>query len=121
MQSVNSPKPRIFGKGYGTHLTYNLKLANQFIKLFLQITINALIPGAFYEKAHWQIIELYHRMRGFRHGTESDHRCKECGTDMLSNDEVNQQRDDAKELPILRRRVEDLERLHLANEDSPAE
>ena len=108
MQSIHSPKPKIFGVGYGAHLAYNLRLVKQFIKVALQVFINAFVPCTYYEKAHWQVIELYHRMRGFRHGTESDHRCKECGTDMLSNDETNQLREDVKELALLRKRMDEI-------------
>jgi len=88
MQTVHSPKPKVFGKGYGTHLSYNFKLVSMFFKLALQVFVNAFVPGLYYEQAHWKVIELYHKMRGYRHGINSDHRCAACGADTMSCDEV---------------------------------
>jgi hypothetical protein len=108
MQNIYSPKPKVFGKGYGAHLSYNLQLVKLFIKLALQVFINAFIPGVYYEQAHWQVIDIYHKMRGFRHGTHSDHRCPECGADELSADETIQAQEDVKELKLLRKQIDSI-------------
>lgn len=108
MQNIYSPKPKVFGKGYGAHLSYNLQLVKLFIKLALQVFINAFIPGVYYEQAHWQVIDIYHKMRGFRHGTQSDHRCPECGADELSADETAQAHEDTKELNLLRKQIDSI-------------
>lgn len=106
MHTVHSPKPEVFGKGYGAHLAYNFKLVRLFYKLALKIFINAIVPGVYYEQAHWQIIELYYMMRGTRHGTNSDHRCNECGGDLISCDDEFKRRDEIKDL---KEQVEELE------------
>jgi len=100
MQEIHSPKPKVFGEGYGAHLAYNFRLIKLFCKLSLQILVNAFVPGLYYEQAHWKVIEVYHKMRGFRHGTHSDHRCPECGGEMYSADEMHQERDELKQLEI---------------------
>ena len=98
MQQTHSPKPKVFGEGYGAHLAYNLRLVKLFFKLALQVFVNAFVPGLYYEQAHWKVIEIYHKMRGFRHGTISDHRCPECGGELFSSDEMHEERDELTQL-----------------------
>ena len=111
MQQTHSPKPEVFGEGYGAHLAYNLRLVKLFFKLALQVFINAFVPGLYYEQAHWKVIEVYYKMRGLRHGTISDHRCPECGGEMYSADEMHQERDELKQLEI---------RMHVVDECNKA-
>lgn len=106
MQQIHSPKPKVFGEGYGAHLAYNFSLIKLFFKLSLQIFVNAFVPGLYYEQAHWKVIELYHKMRGIRHGTISDHRCKECGGELYSIDEVHCRRNELKDIERERDRTE---------------
>ena len=110
MHTVHSPKPKIFGEGYGAHLSYNFKLVRMFFKLALQIFINAIVPGLYYENAHWKIIELYHTMRGTRHGTNNDHRCSKCGGDLLSSEDGHNRRAELKDIEIDCQRVEECDR-----------
>jgi len=100
MQVTHSPKPKIFGKGYGQHVATNVKLMKQFFWLGWKMLVNTFIPFVFYERAHWEVIDLYYKMRGLRHGTRNDHRCAECGTDFLSADEVHRERDELKKLDM---------------------
>jgi hypothetical protein len=93
MQVTHAPKPKIFGKGYGNHVAANLRLMKRFFWLGWKMLANTFIPTLFYERAHWEVIELYHKMRGYRHGTRSDHRCGECGADQMSSDEVSDLRE----------------------------
>ena len=88
MQETHSPKPKIFGKGYGKHVSYNFKLMKRFFWLGWKLFANMLIPGAFYERAHWEVIDMYHNMRGYRHGTINNHRCDKCGNELLTADEA---------------------------------
>lgn len=106
MQQIHSPKPKVFGEGYGAHLAYNFSLIKLFFKLALQLFVNAFVPGLYYEQAHWKVIELYHKMRGFRHGTISDHRCPECGGELYSADEVHCRRAELKDIERERDRTE---------------
>jgi len=87
MQVTHSPKPKIFGEGYGKHVAYNYALMKKFFWLGWKMMANMIIPAAFYERAHWEVIDLYHKMSGFRHGTRNDHRCTECGHEKLSSDD----------------------------------
>ena len=100
MQEIHSPKPEIFGKGYGQHILHNYRLMKQFFWLGWKMLVHMFIPGVFYERAHWEVIDLYHKMRGLRHGTVSDHRCPECGHDLPSADEMYQERNELKQLEI---------------------
>jgi len=111
MQQIHSPKPKMFDKGYGQHISYNYKLMKKFFWLGWKMMVHMFIPGVFYERAHWEIIELYHKMRGFRHGTISDHRCPECGGDLFSADEMHEERDELKQIEI---------RSHLADDCNKA-
>jgi len=86
MQVTHSPKPKIFGKGYGKHVAYNYALMKKFFWLGWKMLVNMFIPVAFYERAHWEVIDLYHQMSGFRHGTNNDHRCSKCGHEKLSSE-----------------------------------
>jgi hypothetical protein len=106
MQQIHSPKPKMFGEGYGKHISYNFKLMKQLFWLGWKMMANMFIPGVFYETAHWEIIDLYHKMRGFRHGTISDHRCKECGGELFSSDEMHRERDELKQLEIRMRLID---------------
>ena len=110
MQVTHSPKPKIFGKGYGKHVANNLKLMKQFFWLGWKMLANTFVPGVFYERAHWEVIDLYHSMRGFRHGTSNDHRCAECGSDFLSADDVAIERDELKKLEMQLRLIEECDR-----------
>jgi len=109
MQKVHSPKPKIFGEGYGAHLAYNYRLMKKFFWLGWKMLINMFVPAAFYEQAHWEVIELYHKMRGNRHGTFSDHRCPKCGNDLPSADEAHYHRDDLKKLDEQLQRIENFD------------
>lgn len=80
MQPSHSPKPHVFGPGYGAHLAYNFGLTKTFTKLAIKIFINTFIPGVYYEEAHWEVIDLYYKMNGRRHGTNNPKRCDECGS-----------------------------------------
>ena len=80
MPPHHSPKPKIFGKGYGAHLAYNIGLVRTFTKLAIKVFINIFIPGVYYEEAHWEVIDLYYEMSGRRHGTNNPKRCDECGS-----------------------------------------
>lgn len=82
MQTCHSPKPRVFGKGYGAHLAYNFSLVRTFTKLAIKLFINAFVPGVYYEKAHWTVIDLYYKMSGHRHGTNDPKRCDQCGSNL---------------------------------------
>lgn len=93
MQVTHAPKPKIFGKGYGKHVVANLRLMKRFFWLGWKMLANTFIPTLFYERAHWEVIDLYHKMRGYRHGTRNEHRCKECGGDLASSDEVRDLRE----------------------------
>ncbi len=110
MHTVHSPKPKIFGEGYGAHLSYNLKLMRMFFKLALQIFINAIVPGVYYENAHWKVIELYHTMSGVRHGTHNEHRCDKCGGELLSSEDGHNRRAELKDLEIQCHRIEECDR-----------
>jgi len=116
MQSTHSPKPKIFGEGYGEHLSYNYKLMKKFFWLGWKMMVNMLIPGVFYERAHWEVVELYHKMRGFRHGTISDHRCPECGGELYTADEVHCRR---AELKDIERECARIEKCDNALDESP--
>lgn len=98
MQTTHSPKPKIFGKGYGKHVAYNYKLMKRFFWLGWKMLVNMFIPAAFYERAHWEVIEMYHKMRGYRHGTVSDHRCDKCGGELLTCDESFDRRNELKDI-----------------------
>lgn len=100
MQVTHSPKPKIFGEGYGKHVVYNFKLMKRFFWMGWKLLANTFIPGAFYEAAHWEVIEMYHKMRGFRHGTRNDHRCNECGHELYSADETTLRREELKDIEI---------------------
>ena len=93
MQVTHAPKPKIFGKGYGKHVAANLQLMKRFFWLGWKMLANTFIPTLFYERAHWEVIDLYHKMRGYRHGTKCDHRCNACGGDLPSSDEVRDLRE----------------------------
>lgn len=80
MQPSHSPKPRVFGPGYGTHLAYNFSLVKICAKLVIKLFINAFIPGVYYEEAHWRVIDLYYKMSGRRYGTNNSKRCDHCGS-----------------------------------------
>ena len=80
MPPHHSPKPKILGPGYGTHLVYNFSLVKLFFKLAIKLFINAFVPGVYYEEAHWRVIDLYHKMSGYRHGTNNPKRCNQCGS-----------------------------------------
>ena len=110
MQVTHSPKPKIFGKGYGKHVANNLKLMKQFFWLGWKMLANTFVPGVFYERAHWEVIDLYHSMRGFRHGTSNNHRCAACGSDFLSADDVSIERDELKKLEMQLHLIEECDR-----------
>ena len=93
MQVTHAPKPKIFGKGYGKHVVTNLRLMKRFFWLGWKMLANTFIPTLFYERAHWEVVDLYHRMRGYRHGTKNDHRCESCGSDLPTSDEVRDLRE----------------------------
>jgi len=119
MQVTHSPKPKIFGKGYGKHVASNLKLMKRFFWLGWKMLANTFIPSAFYEKAHWEVIDLYHKMRGFRHGTKDEKRCKECGHELVSRDDTNDLREAQKTIADLKDQVAYLEWHEPHNEDDP--
>lgn len=79
----------------------------QFFWLGWKMLANTFIPAVFYERAHWEVIDLYHKMRGFRHGTKNDHRCAECGNEFISVDEVHRERDELKHLDMISRLIEE--------------
>ncbi len=105
MQPTHSPKPKIFGEGYGKHVADNLKLMQRFFWLGWKILANTFVPSAFYERAHWEVIDLYHRMRGFRHGTDNEKRCDECGGEIMSADDVRNLREANKVIKELRAEI----------------
>jgi hypothetical protein len=121
MQQIHSPKPKVFGEGYGAHLAYNFKLIRLFFKLSLQIFVNAFVPGLYYEQAHWKVIEIYHKMRGLRHGTISDHRCPECGGELLSSEDGHNRRLELKDIEIHCHRIEACDRALEELDMSPEE
>lgn len=88
MQTPYSPKPKIFGDGYGKHVSYNYVLMKKFFWLGWKMLVNMFIPGVFYERAHWEVIDLYYKMQGRRHGTDNEKRCDECGGNLLSSDDT---------------------------------
>lgn len=88
MHTYNSPTPRVFGKGYGGHLAYNLRLAKLFTRLVFVSIIHAFAPTAYVEKAHWQIIEMYYKHKGLRHGTMDPKRCDHCGSTLEPQPEI---------------------------------
>ena len=100
MQVTHSPKPKIFGEGYGQHVATNLRLMKKFFWLGWKMLANTFIPFVFYENAHWEVVELYYRMRGFRHGTANDHRCNSCGHDLYTADEVTLRRAELKDIEV---------------------
>lgn len=100
MQVTHSPKPKIFGEGYGRHVASNLILMKKFFWLGWKMLANTFIPNVFYEKAHWEVVELYHKMRGFRFGTQNDHRCSECGHELYTSDETTLRRDELKDIEM---------------------
>lgn len=106
MQATHSPKPKVFGEGYGKHVSYNFGLMKQLFWLGWKMLAHMLVPSTFYERAHWEVVELYHKMRGFRHGTISDHRCPECGGELLTCDETHLRRDELKDIEIYCKRVD---------------
>lgn len=85
MPPRHSPKPKIFGKGYGAHLAYNFGLVKILFKLTIKLFINAFVPCTYYEEAHWRIVDLYYKMRGHRHGTNNLKRCEHCGSQLESD------------------------------------
>lgn len=80
MSPCHSPKPNVFGKGYGKHLANNFGLIKIMIKLIIKLFINVFVPGVYYEEAHWRVIDLYYKMNGYRHGTNNPKRCEHCGS-----------------------------------------
>jgi hypothetical protein len=46
-----------------------------------------LFPRLFHERYHWDIIDLYYKLRGYRHGTNDEKRCDECGNELVSRDD----------------------------------
>ncbi|MHA1289144.1 MAG: hypothetical protein ACTSPB_17285 [Candidatus Thorarchaeota archaeon] len=67
------------------------------------------IPVAFYERAHWEVIDLYHQMSGFRHGTNNDHRCSKCGHEKLSSDDKHLRYAELKDIEQDCQRVEEFD------------
>ncbi len=110
MQKVHSPQPKVFGEGYGSHLAYNYGLVKLFFKLGFKMLINAIVPGVYYEQAHWGVIELYHKMNGVRHGTRNEHRCNECGGELLSSEDGHNRRAELKDLEIQCHRIEECDK-----------
>ena len=110
MQQTHSPKPEIFGEGYGKHIAKNYRLMKQFFWLGWKMMVHMFIPQAFYESAHWEVIDLYHKFRGYRHGTHSDHRCAECGGELFSIDEVHCRSAELKDIERERNRTEKCDR-----------
>jgi len=106
MQQTHSPQPKIFGKGYGHHILYNYRLMKKFFWLGWKMMVHMFIPNVFYERAHWEVIDLYHKMRGLRHGTISDHRCSKCGSDLMSADENYCRHNELKDIERERERIE---------------
>ncbi len=90
MQPYHSPKPSIFGKGYGKHILYNLKIAKSFLKLAYKLFVNAFIPGKYYDETYSQIVNFYYKLRGHRHGTLDLKRCNECGSQLEPRDDNHQ-------------------------------
>ena len=109
MKVNERPKPRIFGKGYGSHLLLGFTYVGAFFRMAFQALLNTLVPTAYHEKYHWDIIDLYYKLRGFRHGTDNPKRCTECGSEKLTADEVYRLRDAEKEVKVLKKKVADLE------------
>jgi len=109
MQVTHSPKPKIFGEGYGKHVATNVKLMKQFFWLGWKMLANTFIPTMFYEHAHWEVIELYYKMRGIRHGTKNDHRCPKCGSEFLSADDVHRERDELKQIQLEHHLIDDFD------------
>jgi hypothetical protein len=88
MKVKEHPKPRIFGKGYGSHVVYHGRLFLSFTGMTLKVLVTMFLPKVYHESYHWKIIEYYHKLRGYRHG-EHEQRCSECGRDMPSSTEVS--------------------------------
>ena len=109
MQVTHSPKPKIFGKGYGKHVAYNYALMKRFFWLGWKMLVNMVIPAAFYERAHWEVIDLYHNMSGFRHGTNNDHRCGECGHEKLTSDDKHLRYAELKDIEQDCQRIEEFD------------
>lgn len=80
MYNVNAPKPKMFGKGYGTHLARNFHLSKKFINLAFKAIVNGIAPDIYYERVHFETIDLYYRFCGFRHGIDNPTRCEYCGS-----------------------------------------
>lgn len=87
MHSNRPFKPSIFGKGYGVHVSYNLKIAKAFLKLAYKLFINAFFPSKYYDEAYGRIVDFYYKMRGHRHGTPDLKRCNECGSQLEPRDD----------------------------------
>ena len=119
MQVHKHPKPKVFGKGYGTHIAYHFKLFKKFVAVTSRIFLNMLIPSVYHERYHWDIIDIYHRLRGYRHGTENEKRCNECGTELMSRDEVRDLHDAEKLIEDLKDEIAYLEWQTPHNEDDP--
>jgi hypothetical protein len=87
MQVHEHPKPKIFGKGYGAHIAYHFRVFTVIAKILLQLTVTMFLPRVYHQKYHWDIIDLYYKLRGERHGTANERRCDECGTELMSRDD----------------------------------
>lgn len=85
MQTPHAPKPKIFGDGYGKHVSHNYWLIKKFFWLGWKMLVHMFIPGIFYERAHWEVIDLYYKMQGYRHGTNDTKRCGKCGSKLEPN------------------------------------
>lgn len=88
MQVHEHPKPKVFGKGYGTHIAYHFKLLAKLIGMLCRLLVTTFAPSVYHEKYHWDIIDIYHKLRGYRHGTDNEKRCSECGTELMTAEEV---------------------------------
>jgi len=119
MQVHEHPKPKIFGKGYGTHIAYHFKLFRLLAKIAIRSFVTMLIPSAYHEQYHWDIIDLYHKLRGYRHGTVNEKRCNECGTELMTRDEVRDLRDAEELIDNLKDEIAYLEWQTPHNEDDP--
>ena len=82
MRAHRHSKPEVFGKGYGSHMLDKYRLFKTFVKLSFKVFVNIFAPSAYYEKYHWEVIDLYYKFRGFRHGTDNSKRCDACGSEL---------------------------------------
>jgi hypothetical protein len=87
MHTYRPPTPRVLGKGYGSHLVQHFRLAKKFGKLMFISLVHAFVPCTYIDRVHYQVINLYYRFKGLRHGTMNPKRCDHCGITLEPRDE----------------------------------